>query len=78
MIEPLGLDRHPELRDAYFGNYRRLVYLAQTEDAELDQKARDAARRLGLSFEKRFTGMGDLAGFLKAFAPHNAAVKDRL
>ena len=60
VIEPLGLDRHPELRDMYFGNYRRLVYLAQTEDAELDAKARSAAERLGLAYEKRVTGFGDL------------------
>ena len=66
VIEPLGLDRHPELRDMYFGNYRRLVYLAQTEDAELETKARTAADRLGLSYEKRFTGLGDLPGFLGA------------
>ncbi len=72
VIEPLGLDRHPELRDMYFGNYRRLVFLAQTEDAELEAKARDAAERLGLAFEKRVTGMGDLAGFLKAFVPYDA------
>jgi hypothetical protein len=64
VVEPLGLDRHPELRDAYFGNYRRLVYLAQAEDPELDAKARAAASRLGLAFEKRVTGMGDLAPFL--------------
>lgn len=66
VIEPLGLDRHPELRDMYFGNYRRLVYLAQTEDEDLDRKARDAAERLGLAYEKRSTGMGDLAAFLVA------------
>jgi hypothetical protein len=66
VIEPLGLDRHPELRDMYFGNYRRLVYLAQTEDAALEAKARAAAERLALSYEKRVTGMGDLAGFLTA------------
>jgi hypothetical protein len=65
VIEPLGLDRHPELRDAYFGNYRRLVYLAQASDAELEAKARAAAERLGLAFEMRRTGMGDLAPFLK-------------
>jgi hypothetical protein len=64
VIEPLGLDRHPELRDQYFGNYRRLVYLAQTEDAELEAKARQAAERLGLAYEKRVTGHGDLTGFL--------------
>jgi hypothetical protein len=66
VIEPLGLDRHPELRDMYFGNYRRLIFLAQTEDVELTAKARDAAKRLGLRFETRRTGMGDLTGFLKA------------
>jgi hypothetical protein len=66
VIEPLGLDRHPELRDMYFGNYRRLVYLAQTEDAELDGKARQAAERLGLAYERRFTGYGDLPAFVKA------------
>ena len=64
VIEPLGLDRHPELRDAYFGNYRRLVYLAQTNDAELDGRARRAAERLGLAYEKRMTGLGDLEGFV--------------
>lgn len=66
VIEPLGLDRHPELRDLYFGNYRRLVYLAQTEHGELDMKARAAAERLGLAYEKRMTGMGDLAAFVAA------------
>jgi hypothetical protein len=64
VIEPLGLDRHPELRDAYFGNYRRLIYLAQTEDAALEGKARAAADRLGLAYEKRVTGLGDLPRFL--------------
>ena len=57
---PLGLDRHPELRDMYFGNYTRLVYQAQTDDAALDAKARDCAARLGLAYERRFTGYGDL------------------
>ena len=66
VIEPLGLDRHPELRDMYFGNYRRLIYLAQTEDEELDAKAEAAAERLGLAYEKRVTGFGDLTSFLEA------------
>jgi len=59
--KPMGLDRHPELRDMLFGNYTKLVYQAQTDDADLDAKARDCARRLGLSYERRHTGYGDLA-----------------
>lgn len=57
---PMGLDRHPALRDTYFGNYDRLVYLAQTDDPALDAKARDCAVRLGLAYERRLTGYGDL------------------
>ncbi len=63
---PMGLDRHPELRDMYFGHYTKLVYQAQTEDAALDAKAEDCARRLGLAYERRFTGYGDLAPRLAA------------
>jgi hypothetical protein len=59
--KPMGLDRHPELRDMYFGNYTKLVYQAQLDDPALDAKARDCARRLGLAYERRFTGYGDLA-----------------
>jgi hypothetical protein len=44
----------------YFGNYTKLVYQAQTDDAALDAKARDCAARLGLAYERRFTGYGDL------------------
>ena len=60
VIEPLKLDRHPELRDMVFGNYEKIVYLAQTEDAELQAKAKWAADYLGLGYEYRFTGYGDL------------------
>ncbi|TNC68058.1 DUF1638 domain-containing protein [Rubellimicrobium roseum] len=61
---PLGLDRHPELRDMYFGNYETLVYQAQTDDPLLTEKAKACAERLGLAFERRFTGYGDLGGVL--------------
>jgi hypothetical protein len=61
IVAGLGLDRHPQLRDAYFGSYRRLVYLAQTDDDDLTARARAAADRLGLAFERRRTGYGDLA-----------------
>lgn len=66
--KPMGLDRHPELRDMYFGNYTKLVYQAQTEDPALDAKAEDCARRLGLGYERRFTGYGDLATALTRFS----------
>jgi hypothetical protein len=58
--EGLGIDRHPQLRDMYFGNYTRLVYLAQTHDADLIEEAAAAARRLGLAFEHHHVGLGDL------------------
>lgn len=60
----MGLDRHPQLRDMYFGNYDRLIYLAQTDDPVLDAKAEDAAARLGLAYVRRKTGYGDLPGVL--------------
>jgi hypothetical protein len=60
VIRPMGLDRHPELREMYFGNYEKLVYQAQTDDPDLTAKAKDCAARLGLAFERRFTGYGDL------------------
>lgn len=62
--KPMGLDRHPQLRDMYFGNYEKLVYQAQTDDPALEAKARDCAARLGLAYERRFTGYGDLTGAL--------------
>ena len=61
VVKPLGLDRFPDLTETYFGNYEKLVYLAQTDDPALDAKARAAADRLGLAYERRFTGYGDLA-----------------
>ncbi|MFO1038251.1 MAG: DUF1638 domain-containing protein [Geminicoccaceae bacterium] len=66
--EGLGLDRHPDLLGAYFGNYRRLVYLAQTDDAALTAAAEAAARKLGLAFERRRTGLGGLADFIRQAA----------
>jgi len=66
VIEPLGLDRHPELKPMYFGNYRKLIYLSQEEDEELQRKAREAADYLGLEYEYRFTGYGDLNSAIKS------------
>lgn len=65
VYKSLGLDRHPELRDAYFGNYTRLMYLRQTHDPKLHEKALHAAMRLGLRLEIRDTGYGELEPFLE-------------
>jgi hypothetical protein len=65
VIKGLGLDRHPELLPLYFGNYTTLVYLAQTGDPGLERKAAAAALRLGLAYQHRSTGYGDLADFMR-------------
>lgn len=67
-MKPLGLDRHPELVQDFFGNYEKVVYLAQTDDPALEQVARDAAAMLGLAYERRFTGYGDLVRALERAA----------
>ena len=64
-MRPLGLDRHPELAADYFGHYEKLVYLAQTNDPALDQVAEGAAEMLGLRYERRATGYGDLVPALQ-------------
>lgn len=66
--KPLGLDRHPQLLEMYFGHYEKLVYLAQTDDPALNAKAQDCAARMGLAFERRFTGYGELAETLERWA----------
>lgn len=66
--KPMGLDRYPHLRDMYFGNYTKLVYQAQTNDPALDAKAAECAQRLGLAYERRFTGYGDLANEMRRVA----------
>lgn len=65
---PMGFDRHPDLIPMMFGNYRKLIYQAQTDDPALDKKGQDAAARLGLEYERRFTGYGDLATTLASVA----------
>ncbi|MDH3379294.1 MAG: DUF1638 domain-containing protein [Gammaproteobacteria bacterium] len=66
IINGLGIDRHPELQAMYFGNYKKLVYLSQIEDADLMERAQRAARRLELIFEHRATGYGLLEGSLRS------------
>jgi hypothetical protein len=55
------------LRDTYFGHYEKLVYQAQTDDPALTEKARECASRLGLAFERRMTGYGDLENAILDF-----------
>jgi hypothetical protein len=67
VVRPLKLDVHPELLPMIFGNYKRLVYLAQRDDAALRARAETAAAFLGLAFEQRRTGYGELAPSLVQF-----------
>jgi hypothetical protein len=66
VIRGLGLDRHPELFSTYFGNYRKLVYLAQAPGPKSQEEARAVAARMGLEFEYRQTGYGTLGTTLTA------------
>jgi Protein of unknown function (DUF1638) len=73
VVRGLGIDRHPELLGLYFGNYRRLVYLAQADDVDLTAHAERAAARLGLAFERRLVGFGELRPAIASFAAIPAA-----
>ena len=66
VMQGMGLRKHPQLRDIYFGNYRRVLYIAQTEDDALQTKARLAAAELGLAYDYRFNGCGDLPAWVAA------------
>ncbi len=68
VVKSLKLDRHPELKPLIFGNYKRLVYLAQTDNPDLVERARKAADYLGVTFEQRRTGYGELLPSLERFA----------
>jgi len=73
VVQALGLDRYPDLLPDIFGNYRRVVYLAQSEDPDLLARARAAAATLGLELEYRLTGYGELAPSLERFVEARAA-----
>lgn len=68
VARPFRLDRYPEMTAMLFGHYERVVHIAQTDDAELDARARAIADRLGLAHERRFVGYGDLVGALTVAA----------
>jgi Protein of unknown function (DUF1638) len=67
VVQGLKLDTHPELLPMVFGNYRRVVYLSQTDDPALVEQGRAAADFLGLEFEHRPSGYGDLRPSLERF-----------
>lgn len=67
--QAVGLDRRADMVQFVFGNYRKLVYLAQTRDPELEAVAPQIAARLGLAYEYRFTGYGDMEVFMRAATP---------
>ena len=67
VVRGLKIDTHPELLPLYFGNYRRLVYLSQIDDPALVERGREAAVFLGLEFEHRPSGYGDLRPSLERF-----------
>ena len=77
VIRGLGIDRHPQLLQEYFGHYRKLVYLAQAPQPDAYAQAQAAADRLGLVCEIKLTGYGELASSLAqaqtAFSPPPAA-----
>lgn len=77
VIGSLGIDRHPELLPTYFGNYRRLVYLAQAPKPESEAEARAVAARLGLEYRFQATGYGGLEQSLTAFADRAQAIRWR-
>jgi hypothetical protein len=68
VVRGLRLDQHPELLPDYFGNYRRVVFLTQTGEEALLERARAAAAYLGLELEVRRTGLGDLRPALERAA----------
>ncbi len=72
VIQGLGLDKHPELFPTYFGNYRKLVYLAQRPSEDALARARAIAARMGLTFEARVTGYGTLETALTAAVKRDA------
>ncbi len=62
--ESLWLDKHPELLSMYFGNYTKVIYTAQIKDEQFEQEAKAIAGRLGLEYEYRYTGYGDLQTYM--------------
>jgi hypothetical protein len=60
IIEGLGLDKYPDLFETYFSNYKKLVYLAQTENEQWQRDASKYAEDFGFEYEYRLVGTGSL------------------
>ena len=65
IVKELGIDQHPELRDMYFGNYKKVVYLAQSGSDELSSLARGHAEFLELEFEEQRTGLRPIENIIR-------------
>jgi hypothetical protein len=72
IIEGLGIDRYPELKEVYFKHYKQLIYIAQTDDSALQEKAKLCAQKLGLEYQYRFVGLDGLRPVTKPLISHNA------
>ena len=75
VMKGMGVRQHPELRDMYFGHYTRVLYIAQTDCEKLRAKAAQAAAELGLDFEYRHAGYGELADFIRGLPRLSGGLK---
>ena len=71
IIKGFGLDKHAGMTEMFFGNYKRLMYISQTEDPKLIVKAKECALRLGLRYERRKVGYGGLASTISLMSTEN-------
>ncbi len=72
IIKGFGIDRYPNLKEAYFEHYKRLIYISQAPTADLIARAKKAADFLGLDFEHRLVGYGELASYIADLATKEA------
>ena len=73
--EGFGIDRHPDMVEFVFGNYEKVVYLAQAPTDALKTKAKAAADKLGLAYEYRETGYGDLESFMRSATQDTTSIR---
>ena len=73
IIKGFGIDRYPNLKETYFEHYKRLIYISQAPTPQLIAKAKKAADFLGLEFEHRNVGYGELATYIADLSPQEAA-----